>query len=51
MNSILERVEIFKGELNSWKSFYEKLDVFIVWVDEMEVFIKVGKLCDDMEVV
>ena len=48
-NSIPERVETLKGELNSWKSFHEKLDAFIAWVDEMEAFTKVGKLRDDTE--
>lgn len=50
INGILERVEFFKEELSDWRSFYEKLDVFIVWVEEMEGFIKIEKLCDEMEV-
>lgn len=51
MSSIFERVESLKGEFNCWKSFYEKLDVFLVWVEEMEGFIMIDKLCDENEVV
>lgn len=48
-NGIPERVETLKGELHSWKSFYEKLDAFIAWVDEMEAFTKVEKPRDETE--
>ena len=48
-NGIPGRVETLKGELHSWKSFHEKLDAFIAWVDEMEAFTKVEKPRDETE--
>lgn len=50
-NSIPERVETLKGELRSWKSFYEKLDAFLAWVEEMEGFTKIEKPRDEQEAV
>ena len=48
-NSIPERVETLMGELNSWRSFHEKLDAFLAWVDEMETFTKIEKPRDESE--
>ena len=48
-DGIPERVETLKGELNSWKSFHEKLDAFLAWVEEMEAFTKVEKPRDEAE--
>lgn len=48
-NDIPERVESLKGELHCWKSFHEKLDAFIAWVEEMEGFTKIEKPRDEAE--
>lgn len=48
-NDIPERVKTLKGELHSWKSFHEKLDAFLAWVEEMEAFTKVEKPRDEAE--
>ena len=48
-NSIPERVETLMGELSSWRSFHEKLDAFLAWVDEMETFTKIEKPRDESE--
>ena len=50
-NSIPERVETLKGELNSWRSFHEKLDAFLAWVEEMEGFTTIEKPRDENEAV
>lgn len=48
---IPERVETLKGELDCWKSFHEKLDAFLAWVEEMEGFTKIDKPRDENEAV
>ena len=50
-SNIPQRVETLKEELNSWKSFHEKLDAFLVWVEEMEGFTKIEKPRDENEAV
>lgn len=48
-NGIPERVESLKEELSDWRSFHEKLDAFIAWVEEMEGFTKIEKPRDETE--
>ena len=50
-SNIPQRVETLKGELHSWKDFHVKLDAFLAWVEEMEVFTKIGKPRDENEAV
>lgn len=50
-SSIPQRVETLKGELHSWKSFHEKLDAFLAWVEEMEGFTKIEKPRNEDEAV
>ena len=49
--SIPQRVEALKEEIDSWRGFYETLDAFVAWVDEMEGFTKLEKPGDELEAV
>lgn len=47
--SIPQRVDMLREEIQAWTRFYQELDSFTTWVDEMQGFTKIEKPRDEQE--